>query len=116
MFYSSAGNWHQKLEPATGTRKLVSVYGLLIIYLLTYRLYCVGLVTQLSCQSVTLSLMLVEFIILTVIVTIIIRGTISSSCDVVTVVNSVLILSVSTSCFDSARLPVAYHSQQTSEL
>ena len=27
MFYSSAGNWHQKLAPATGTRKLVSVYG-----------------------------------------------------------------------------------------
>ena len=27
MFYSSAGNWHQKLAPATGTRKMVSVYG-----------------------------------------------------------------------------------------
>ena len=25
--YSSAGNWHQKLAPATGTRKLVSVNG-----------------------------------------------------------------------------------------
>ena len=31
MFYSSAGNWHQKLAPATGTRKLVSVYGPLVM-------------------------------------------------------------------------------------
>ena len=30
MFYSSAGNWHQKLAPAAGTRKLVSVYGPLV--------------------------------------------------------------------------------------
>jgi len=30
MFYSSASNWHQKLAPATGTRKLVSVYGPLV--------------------------------------------------------------------------------------
>jgi len=30
MFYSFASNWPQKLAPATGTRKLVGVYGSLV--------------------------------------------------------------------------------------